>query len=473
MLLANSFSFVTTASSGAAHQHHEVPFSITLLFALLLTAMIAALALEEKLHCKKSLITGLFAALCLPVADFFGIMPLGPLINVFGEKIALPIFIPAVDWEVIAIILGSGIFVDVVSQCGLFTWIAISLTKRSGGDPLKLMQYYGWLTVLFSAFLNNVTAIIIIGSLTAVSLNKLKKRELLLGFLLIEGLLTNVGGLLTLISSVPNIIAGNAAQISFMKFFFVASPYVAFTAWLTIKMGAKLFKINPLTTDEEKAEAAELVAGFDENDGIISMRFFYTGIVAFVGLIVCFATASVMPVIKDLGLGYVAVTFALLMLIVYKHEVNRFYSAVDWDLIGFFVFLFIVINVMEHAQVLNLVGKGIAALLSTGEISGKISLLWGSAIVSSVTDNIPLTAVLAKVLTSLQTPSDSSLWWAVIFGANLGGNITPIGSASTLVAVAIMHKHEVKLGFGSFVVKAVPFAIVQLILATGYVLLVL
>ena len=103
----------------------------------------------------------------------------------------------------------------------------LKLTKASRGDPLKLLVFYGVMTVVFSAVLNNVTAMIIVGALSGVSLAKLCLTNKLLGFLLIEALLTNVGGLLTLISSVPNIIIGNAAGITFVTFFIKASPYVA------------------------------------------------------------------------------------------------------------------------------------------------------------------------------------------------------------------------------------------------------
>ena len=127
---------------------------------------------------------------------------------------------------------------------------------------------------------------------------------------------------------------------------------------------------------------------------------------------------------------------------------------------------------MEHAQVLALIGKGVEVVIGP-EVTpiGTGSLLIGSAIFSSVTDNIPLSAMLAKILTSLGTHPDSALWWSVIFGSNLGGNITPIGSASTLVAVTIIHKHKLPMSFAGFVKVAVPYATVQIILATAYVLL--
>ena len=97
-------------------------------------------------------------------------------------------------------------------------------------------------------------------------------------------------------------------------------------------------------------------------------------------------------------------------------------------------------------------------------------LLWSSAAASSVTDNIPLAAMLAKILAAAGTAPSSAFWWCVIFGANLGGNLTPIGSASTVVAVTVMHKHKIRLSFLGFVLAALPFALLQLALATVYVL---
>ncbi len=496
----------------------EISTSVTVLFGCLLVGLVLCLAFEEKLHAKKSLIAGCFAIVCLLLATAMGILPYEKVVvgsheltkhnevngsfvdedhpvdfhsdeverehehshdtsmHVQGEEISMPVYIPAIDWGVIAIILGSSLFVDVTSKSGLFTWIAIKVTKRSGGDPLVLLAFYGVMTVVFSAVLNNVTAMIIVGSLTAVSLDRLNRKDKLLGFLLVEGLLTNVGGMLTLISSVPNIIVGTAAGISFVTFFIKASPYVLVSTIVTIWMGAKIFGIQRLMTEEEKSEAALMVAGFDENDGIDSWSFFWFGAIMLCLFIFTIATTSVLPVVSDLQMGFVALAFAAIMLLRFKSEVDQFYKAIDWDLIGFFMALFVVIYVMEHAHVLKEIGSAIegvmADLTATRAAPGDASmLLVGSAVFSSVTDNIPLAAMLANILTDLKVPTESGLWWSIIFGANLGGNITPIGSASTLVAVTIIHKHKLHLTFGSFVKIAAPFAAVQIVLATIYVLL--
>ena len=452
----------------------QVPTGVTLLFSALLILLIAALAFEEKLHAKKSVIVGLFAVVSLILAAFLGLLDFGPISLPNGQQIHLPVYIPHIEWSVVSIILGSSIFVDVTSKSGLFTWIAIKMTKASHGDPLKLLYYYGTMTVVFSAVLNNVTAMIIIGSLSAVSLTKLQRQDKLLGFLLIEGLLTNVGGLLTLISSVPNIIVGSTAGIGFVSFFIKAAPYVVVTTIATLWLGARAFKIHCLKSVEEKKQARNQVELFDENDGIESRALFWFSLVMLLLFIVFIASASFegWP-IGQLGMGFVAMSFGVIMLLAYRSEATRFYAAVDWNLLLFFVFLFVTLSVMESARVLDLIGLGIAPILSLGKYFGGGLLLLSSAMASSVTDNIPLSAMLAKILSSANfaTPQDSALWWSVIFGANLGGNLTPIGSASTLVAVTIMQKHKLPINFMGFVKKALPFASLHIALAIAYVLI--
>ena len=459
----------------AEHVASDIPLSITLLFAAILVALIVSLALEEKLHAKKSLIVGLYAIMSLLLGAILLPLPYGPYL-IGGHEMSMPVYIPAIDWGVITIIFGASLFVDVTSRSGLFTWVAIRLTKASSGDPVRLLWLYGLMTVVFSAVLNNVTAMIIVGSLTAVSLDKLKRSDKLLGFLLVEGLLTNIGGLLTLISSVPNIIVGTAADISFMAFFYRASPFVVVTTVATLLLGAKLFGLVGLADEDARAEARSLVAGFDENDGIESRGFFWFGAAMLVLFIVAIATTSVMPFVSDLGMGFVAMAFAAVMLIRYKNDVDQFYRAVDWDLLGFFAALFVVINVMEHAQVLALIGQGVERVVDLGPTLGTGAVMVATAAFSSVTDNIPLAAMLAKIISGMPLaegvvrPPTDPLWWAVIFGANLGGNITPIGSASTLVAVTIIHKHGLRLSFGGFVRKALPFALMQIAIAVLYLL---
>lgn len=435
----------------------------------LLALMILALALEQKIHAHKSIITGLAAMVALIMGEALGILP-----SLESQDGHVPFFIEFIDWGVIAIILGSSLFVEVASKSGIFAWLAIKITKATQGDPFKLLAAYAMMTVLFSALLNNVTAMIIVGSLTVVSLDKLNKRDMLLGFLLCEGLLTNIGGLLTLISSVPNIIVGNAAGISFAEFFYVSAPYVIIATIVTVFMAAYMFKIKRLKTDIEKAEAARLISAFDENDAISSKSFFINSWILFGLFIVAMATTDMIPYLRDLGIGFVAVAFALIIMIREKSSTDKIYAKMDWDLLFFFAFLFVVIGVMEHAQVLDMIGGLVTGLIDLGDGPGQITMLWSSAAASSVTDNIPLAAMLAKSVEPIAAADPTfptNYWWSIIYGANLGGNITPIGSASTVVAVTVMAKNKIKMGFVDFIKRAILFALVQLVLASGYVYL--
>ena len=451
--------------------HHAPSTSVTVFFAVLLASLIACLAFEEKIHAKKSVITSSFAVVFLLLGSAIGILPFGQITLPNGHLVHLPVFIPSVEWDVIAMVLGTGIFVEVTAKSGLYNFIALKITRASKGDPNRLLWLYGIMTVVFSAVLNNVTAMVIVGSLTVVSLEKLGRRDFLLGFLLIEGLLTNIGGLLTLISSIPNIIVGQTAGIGFVDFFVVASPYVLVATIATIFIGARQFGIEKIKSNEEKKEAADLVDAFLPEDAIENPALFKISGFMLLMLILAFSCASLVPILDHLGLGFVALAFGAMVLWAEKHTADRIYTAIDWDLIGFFACLFICINVAEHAGVLNVLGDGIGKLLELGDRVGASALLVSSAVASSVTDNVPLAAVLSKVLQAQSIPADSPHWWAVIFGANLGGNLTPIGSASTLVAVTIANRQKLKLSFGKFFSLAIKSASVQIVLAILYLLL--
>jgi len=440
---------------------------VTVIMSLLLVAMVAALAFEEVLHAKKSVITGVTAVIVTLLGAVFGVFP-----EELSHFHHVPVYVLTINWEVITIILGASLFVDITSKSGIFSWIALRLTRLSLGDPVRLLVAYGAMTVLFSATLNNVAAMLIVGSLTKVSLDKLKRNELLLGFLMTEAMLTNVGGLLTLISSVPNIIVGKRAGIAYVEFFLKAAPYTLLATAVTLGMAVWLFRIRPLSGEEARREARELVESFEPADAITSPGFFRFAAVMFVLFVVTLSLTSVLPYVNELGMGFVALAFAFAMLLRFKSTAHEKFAALDWDLLFFFASLFIVVEVMAFAGVLDVIGGGIEQLVALGATGGPMALLAASALASSVTDNIPLAAVLAEILHGLPGIDEQpNLWWSVILGANLGGNITPIGSASTVVGMTIMHKAELDISFLGFMKKAAPFAVVHIALACLYVLL--
>ena len=440
---------------------HVQPYH-TWLFAGILVVTLGMLA-AETVH--KTVLVLLSAGLCLFLAawfwgeDFFGHTP--------GH--ALPVYIAMIEWEVIGIVIGATVFVEVAARSGVFTWVSVRILKASRGDPFKLLVLLSTLTVVFSAFLDNITAMIIIGSLTVVACRKLGLDAK--PFLITEGIMTNVGGLLTLISSLPNVIVGKAAEISYLTFLLVSLPYVVLAVVASIVAARVVFgtAVMPVKDADTAARNRALVEAFDEWETVESMRFFIWSIVAVIFVILGFAFKDQLPILHHFGIEVVALGAAVIMLLLHAKDVEHDLEKVEWSLVFFFLGLFTIIGVLEKAEVLLAIGN---ILDSVTGWTGAYGLMWLTAIFSSVTDNIPLAAMLSKILapaTPAEIPGWADVrWWAVIFGCNLGGNITPIGSASTVVACTIMKKSNLKLSFIGFVKVGAVFAFIQLVLATAY-----
>ena len=416
----------------------------------------------EKIH--KTVLVLLSALLGLFLADYWGYFPRGA-----GHH--LPVYIDMIEWEVIGIVIGATVFVQIAARSGVFTWVSIRILQASRGDPFRLLIFLSVLTAVFSAFLDNITAMIIIGSLTVVACRKLDLDPK--AFLITEAIMTNVGGLLTLISSIPNIIVGKAADISYLTFLLVAVPYTVAAIAVTMFIARGLFgsAVRPLTDSGRKKRNLALVRAFDEWETVKDRGFFYTAIAGVIVVILGFALKPQIPILRDFGIEVVAVGAAVFMLLLHAKDVEKDLSDVEWSLVFFFVGLFVLIGVMEKAAVLLKIGVLLEGLTAR---AGAVGLMWFTAMFSSVTDNIPLAAMLAKIFGP--TPEAAAAvppahWWAVVFGANLGGNITPIGSASTVVACTILKKNELKVSFLGFVKFGVVFAAAQLALASGYLLI--
>ena len=437
---------------------NTVPGHQTWVFAAILATTLLLLA-TEKIH--KTVLVLLSALSCLLLADYWGYFDC-------GEAHHLPVYIEMIEWEVIGIVIGATVFVEIASRSGIFTWVSVKMLKASRGDPFRLLILLSVLTAVFSAFLDNITAMIIIGSLTVVACRKLELDAK--PFLITEGIMTNVGGLLTLISSIPNIIIGKAADISYLTFVIVTGPYCVAAIAVSMWIARRLFgsAVAPLTDPIAKRHNLALVNGFDEWETVKDRRFFYTSTVGVALVILAFALKPQIPILKDFGIEVVAMGAAVVMMLLHAKDVERDLENVEWSLVFFFVGLFVVIGVMEKAAVLLKIGNLLDGLTAG---TGNVGLMWLTAVFSSVTDNIPLAAMLAKIFGP--TPEAAAAlppaqWWAVVFGANLGGNITPIGSASTVVAYTILKKNNLKGSFLGFVKIGAAFAAAQLVLGNGY-----
>ena len=220
-----------------------------------------------------------------------------------------------------------------------------------------------------------------------------------------------------------------------------------------------------------------MVDAFDEWKTVKDKTFFYLSAIVLGAIILGFALHSSIPVLNQMGLEVIAIIGATVMLVIYPTDVEGVLNEVEWTLVLFFVGLFTLLGVMEHAGVLSMIGDWLKSPLSAGATTGPITMMWASAFFSGLTDNIPLAAVLAKVLGGFQSQITElkwfaeyghMLWWSLIFGAGLGGNFTPIGSASTVVAIGILKKEGHNVTFMQYVKIGAIVVLVQLTLATGY-----
>ncbi len=457
----NTMHAITLLASTPTSAAAAVPGWQTAVFAAILVLTLGLLAAER---IQKTVLVLLSAGLCLMLADAWGYFP-----HEAGH--GLPVYIRMIEWEVIGIVIGATVFIEIAARSGVFTWISVRVLKVSRGDPFRLLILFSILTAVFSAFLDNITAMIIIGSLTIVSCRKLELDPK--PFLITEGIMTNVGGLLTLISSIPNIIIGKTAGISYLTFLIVSVPYTILAIGASLLVARWTFgsAVTPLRDPAMRKHNHELVLAFDEWETVGDRRFFYTSSVAIVAVILLFALHGQIPILRDFGIEIVALGAAVIMMLLHAKDVEHDLSNVEWSLVFFFVGLFTIIGVMEKAGVLLHIGHMLDGLTAR---AGSVGLMWLTALFSSVTANIPLAAMLAKTFgptpaAVAAVPPDQ--WWAVVFGTNLGGNFTPIGSASTVVAVTIMKKNGMAISFLEFVKVGMAFAVTQLALASGYLLI--
>jgi Na+/H+ antiporter NhaD/arsenite permease-like protein len=252
------------------------------------------------------------------------------------------------------------------------------------------------------------------------------------------------------------------------------TPYVAVATVGSIFVSWYLF---PKTfqrdlSSEQREEKAKRVREFQEWDTVDDRTFFHVSVVCVLCFIAAFALHGVVPVIKSLPLEWVALGFATLMLIIYPAEVEDTLEKVEWSLIFFFIGLFTVIGVMKEVGVLGQIGLFLKDYLSAGAYRGPGYLMWASTVLSSVTANIPLAAMMSEIIGEMELAMDKDgLWWGLVLGSNLGGNITPIGSASTMVGVTALRREGISFSFMQFVKKGLCFASLQLVIATAYLAL--
>lgn len=365
-----------------------------------------------------------------------------------------------IDFNTIGVLVGMMIFVAIVRRSGMFEYIAVRAAKAVHGDPWKIMVAFTLITALLSAILDNVTTVLLVGPMSIAIARMLKIDPV--PFLMGQILASNVGGTATLIGDPPNIMIGSAAHLSFMDFL----DNTGFAVLFILVVLILLMKI----VYEKKIELGTVDTGaiekLDPSKSITNRALMKKGIIVLICVIVGFMFHDKLGIESSV----IALTAAAVMLIIGREDVNEAIQDVEWTTILFFMSLFVVVGGLTETGIIKELASKIINATDGHPMVTMLVLLWASALLSSILDNIPFVATLIPLILAMQADGMdvTSFWWAISLGACLGGNGTMIGASANVVLSDISTKHGYPITFKSYLKVGMPFMLLSIVISTVF-----
>lgn len=379
-----------------------------------------------------------------------------------GEGVINPhYFINFVDFNVIFLLVSMMIIVSIATRSGMFNWIANELLRLTKGHPKLVLCTLGLFTAVTSAFLDNVTTVILIMPVTFFIAKQLDINPM--PFLITEIFASNIGGTATLIGDPPNIIIGSAAGLSFMDFVKELSIVVAIILFVIVLLMMFIFRKQLKTTPEKMAAVAEL----DNSKTITDFTLMIRSAVILVLVILGFVTHDITHIETCVS----AMLGASLLLLFEKPK--DILCDVEWNTIFFFIGLFIIIGGLEASGGIALMAKWILDVTQGSQEAAAMIILWASGFISGIIDNIPYTATMTPMLLAIQKTMGADytypLWWCLSLGACLGGNMTIIGAAANvIVSESAAHKGH-PISFMKFLKYGFVTMLISLAISSIYI----
>ncbi len=386
----------------------------------------------------------------------------GGVAVVATQTIAQEEAIGAIDFNTIGLLAGMMLIVRLTETTGVYTYLAIRAGQIARGRPLYVVVALAGSTALLSAFLDNLTTVLLMVPITFLLADTLDVDPMPL--LLIEIITSNIGGTATLIGDPPNIMIAGATGLTFMEFVTNLAPiafvcFVAVTGLLYVWFRPRL-QIAPAA----RARVMELDARRSIEDPEELKR----------ALPVLIGTILLFFVHKPLHLepATVAMLGATVLLLVTTQSLESSLSGIEWSTLFFFIGLFVMVGALEETGAIGEMADGVAAVTGGDRTAELIGITWISAIASGIVDNIPFTATMIPVVEQLQGENgDDAYWWALALGACFGGNFTLVAAAANVAAAGMAERSGRPIRFVEFLKIGVPATLVSLVLATGYILL--
>ncbi len=366
----------------------------------------------------------------------------------------------AVDLEVILLLAAMMVMAGILSGTGFFQWVAIRAVRAVGASPMALLLVLATVTAVLSAFLDNVTTVVLIAPVTIYVAAVLRVSPI--PFLVSQILASNIGGTATLIGDPPNILIGSAAGLDFLDFVLLMTPVVVIIFGVFLVMARWQFARGIAGAVDGSTAVEGLVA-----DEVITDRSRMLRSLAVLGAtIVGFLLAS------PLGLepATVALLGAAILMLVVRADPIEMLREVEWPTIAFFVGLFILVEGIVAVGIIDAVAEIVLDITGGDQAATTIGLLWLSAVVSAIIDNIPYTATMIPVVEALGEAGleVEPLWWALALGACLGGNATLIGASANVVVAGVAARAGHRITFGAFLRFGIPVTVMSIAISTVY-----
>lgn len=378
-----------------------------------------------------------------------------------GDGINPHYFINFIDFNVIFLLVSMMVIVSITTRSGVFNWIANELLKFTKGHPVKVLCALGLFTAVTSAFLDNVTTVILIMPITFAIAKKLDIDPI--PFLLTEIFSSNIGGTATLIGDPPNIIIGSAGGLSFIDFIKELTPVILVIMCVVLTVLAFIFRKKLHASQDKMDEVAKIDNSHTITDKALMIR--STLILAFVIL------GFMLHDVTHIETCVVAMLGASILLIFEKP--NEILQDVEWNTIFFFIGLFIIIGGLEASGGIKLMAEWILKITQGSQAATSMIILWASGVISGIIDNIPYTATMAPMLVEIEKTMGATyaypLWWALSLGACLGGNMTIIGAAANVIVSENAAKSGHPISFMRFLKYGVGVVAISLTISTVYI----
>lgn len=388
------------------------------------------------------------------IAGAVFIVGLGKILGFYSEEAALE----AIDFNTLGLLLGMMILVAMLEPTGFFQYIAVWAARASRGKPVRLFVLLGSITTVLSMFLDNVTTVVLIAPVTILICEILGISPL--PYLMAEALLSDTGGVATLVGDPPNVLIGSAAGFTFNDFLIYSLPIVA-VAWVATLILLRFLFREELSIRPDNAEA---VMSLNPAQSLDDPKTAYRVLIILGVAILLFFVHHVLHISPS----FIAVSAAAIALIWVQPDISELFKKIEWSVLIFFSALFVMVGGLEAAGVLDAIVGLLEGLARIPPIWFGVLLIWIVAGLSAVVDNVPITIALIPVIQGLgEAGMDiTPLWWALAFGAGFGGNGTIIGSTANIIVASLSEKSRTPITSSLWNRRGLPVMLVTCAIAS-------